>query len=374
MNLQIRPATSDAAKADIFGLRYRVYVEELGRYRSVADHGSRRLIEDDDAYGRQIAAYDGDRLVGAMRWTWGGDAPFRLRHINQYDLAKFLDSLPPSQLVIGERFMVVPEQRGTDLLFRMFCAYMQFVNQHRIQLVFGDCEPHLLNLYQGLGFRTYTRKNFNSAEAGYLIPLVIVAEDVDYLRAIGSPLAGVLHDFGPDSRVPGLIDALLADGKVVHSERLMIADEYCHEVFEALSMVKERRVKAFDGLTEEQVERCLAKSSTIQCQAGDRIVKAGNVAKNMFIILAGMVEVRDGNESLALLSAGDVFGEIAFLLQIPRTRDVYAITDDVRVLSLSETQIRKIIQSDPAIAAQLLLNISRMLGARLAGLPVAPKH
>ena len=65
------------------------------------------------------------------------------------------------------------------------------------------------------------------------------------------------------------------------------------------------------------------------------------------------------------LRPGDVFGEIAFLLKQPRSMDVYATADGCRVLSLSETLIRKMIENDPAIAAQLLLNISKMLCLRV---------
>ncbi len=64
------------------------------------------------------------------------------------------------------------------------------------------------------------------------------------------------------------------------------------------------------------------------------------------------------------MSQGDVFGEIAFLLDQPRFSDVYAATD-ARILSLSEGTIRKLTESDPAIAAQLLLNISKILCLRL---------
>ena len=55
----------------------------------------------------------------------------------------------------------------------------------------------------------------------------------------------------------------------------------------------------------------------------------------------------------------------AFLLERPRSKDVYAASEGVRVLSLSEAMLRRMIQSDPAIAAQLLLNISKMLCLRL---------
>lgn len=114
-----------------------------------------------------------------------------------------------------------------------------------------------------------------------------------------------------------------------------------------------------------QVDRCLEKSSAIACRRGDQLVKKGNVAQNMFVVLAGVLEVRDNGESVGILTAGDIIGETAFLLQTPRSKNVYAITDDVRVLSLSESQIRKIIESEPEIAAKVLLNISKMLCARL---------
>ena len=55
----------------------------------------------------------------------------------------------------------------------------------------------------------------------------------------------------------------------------------------------------------------------------------------------------------------------AFLLERPRTRDVYAVSDGARILSLSEGQLRKMIKAEPDIAAQLLLNISKMLCYRV---------
>jgi len=67
---------------------------------------------------------------------------------------------------------------------------------------------------------------------------------------------------------------------------------------------------------------------------------------------------------VAVLGPGDIFGEIAFLLERPRTMDVYAATDG-RVLSLSESTVRKMIETDPKVAASLLLNISKMLCLRL---------
>jgi CRP-like cAMP-binding protein len=52
-------------------------------------------------------------------------------------------------------------------------------------------------------------------------------------------------------------------------------------------------------------------------------------------------------------------------LERSRSKDVYAATGGVRVLSLSEATLRQLIKGDPAIAAHLLLNISKMLCLRI---------
>ena len=177
--MHIGIAETKEEREAVYRLRYDVYVEEMGRYQTVADHKRRMLYEDCDEQSRiSYVSIDGD-VVATARLTWGGDAPIPQRMIDQYGLAPFLAELPASAIAVGERGMVRPHLRGTDLLLKMFGAGMQFANENRIQLVFGDCEPHLLNLYLNLGQRTYSKTNVNSAEAGYLVPLVTVIEDVD---------------------------------------------------------------------------------------------------------------------------------------------------------------------------------------------------
>lgn len=360
--IQIAIAETKEEREAVYRLRYDVYVEEMGRYQAVADHKRRMLYEDVDEQSRiRYAAVDGE-VVATARLTWGGDGPFPQRMIDQYSLAPFLAELPPEAMAVGERAMVRPHLRGTDLLLQMMIAGMDWVSERRIQLIFGDCEPHL-NLYLGLGQRTYSRTNINSPEAGYLIPIVTVVEDVEYLRQIGSPLAEHVRDFGEDARIPDIIKRVFAEGTAVKSRLHASSASYWGEVHGALSSAS--RVSALDGLSEEEAERCLEKSTIIECQNGDRVLKKGGVARNLFVVLEGTLEVREGEEVFAVLSPGDVFGEMAFLLERPRTRDVYAATDGVRILSLSEAQLRKMIKSDPAIAARLLLNVSKMLCLRV---------
>ncbi len=363
--ITIGPAVSTEERDAVYRFRYRIYVEEMNRYRSIADHETRRFHEPDDDNSHIYHALLNGEVVGTMRLTWGGDNAINARHIEQYDLKPFLAKVPEEQLVIGERFMIEPSLRGSNLLFRLFTAYLSFVNERRIQLVFGDCEPHLLNVYQGLGFRPYTKRNVNSAETGYLVPLVLVPEDLDYLRAIESPIVRVIKDFGDEAMVPAALDDLLADGKAVLSQRLISMPTYWSAVASALTRFEDGRTTLFDELGDEEIQLCLAKSNVIECSPGDRVIKKGNVAQNMFVVLSGTLEVRAGEEVKAILSAGDMFGDIAFFLGLPRTLDVYAATEDVRVISLSETTLRSLMENEPKTAAKLLQNIAKMLCFRV---------
>lgn len=363
--IRIGLAETEAERDAVYRLRYDVYVEEMGRYQAVADHKNRTLIEDCDAHSRISYAAIGDEVVATSRLTWGGDGPIPQRMVDQYYLAPFLAELPADAIAVGERAMVRPHLRGTDLLLRLMINGMPWVTERRIQLIFGDCEPHLLNLYLGLGMRTYSKANVNSAEAGYLIPLVTVPEDIDYFRQLKSPLAPHIHDFGDGKRIPDIIKRVFAEGTAVVSRVHTTPADYWDEVQEALGELEANRISALDGFDEAEAARCLDKSTIIECQAGDRVLKKGGVARNLFVVLDGTLEVRNGDTVEAVLSPGDVFGEMAFLLERPRSRDVFAATDDVRILSLSEAQLRKMIEQDPAIAAQLLLNISKMLCLRI---------
>jgi len=94
------------------------------------------------------------------------------------------------------------------------------------------------------------------------------------------------------------------------------------------------------------------------------VLKKGGTARNMFVVLDGNLEVRDGETLIRVLSPGDVFGEMAFLLEQKRSADVDAATD-CRILSLSEGTLRKSIAADPEVAAKLLLNVSKILCKRI---------
>jgi CRP-like cAMP-binding protein len=145
----------------------------------------------------------------------------------------------------------------------------------------------------------------------------------------------------------------------------MAPEEYWTRVEATIERLDQAELHAFSGFDHAETQACLSRSNIIECARGDRVLKEGGSSRNLFFVLDGVLEVRHRDRLINVLGRGDVFGDIAFLLELPRQSDVYAATPDVRILSLSEGTLRELMAEEPALAAKLLLNISRMLCGRL---------
>ena len=353
MELDVGEARTPEEKEAVYRFRYSVYVEEMGRYQDTADHAGRRLVEPEDEESWIFFARDGEDIVGTARLSWGAKG-FSERQVDEYSLAPFLAEVPHEHLAIGERVMVTPKQRGTGLVDELLAVRNDVAIANDVRIQFSCCEPHLLSLYLGQGRRTYATKNINSPEAGYLIPLVVFPQGTD-----------VLAD-RPGGALPDCVAQVLeGGGGAVLSPLMTSAGDYEDHIRATLHEIEAQDISAFHGFTDDEVERCLARSNVIECAAGDRVLKKGGVARNVFVVLDGTLEVRDGNRVVAVLREGDAFGEMAFLLEQPRFADLYAVSDGARILSLSERTLRQMIADDPTVAAKLLMNISKMLAVRL---------
>jgi hypothetical protein len=356
MGLEFEQATTAAEIEAVQRLRYAVYVEEMDRYHDVAGGDDGRFAEPEDDHSWIFYARDGAEVVAATRMTWGRDG-FSERQIEQYQLGPFLAELPADVMAVGERNTVLPSYRGTGVLDELVAPFGALASAHDIRIVFGCCEPHLLSLYLKMGQQPYASHNVNSPAAGYLIPLVSFVRGVEALRGVGSATA--------PGDLPVCVEAVLARGGSVRSQALSAPEEYWSEIRRTLDEIDAQRFSVFDGFTDDEAKRCIARSTIIECAAGDRVLKRGGTARNNFVVLEGTLEVRDGTTIVNALTKGDAFGEMAFLLERPRSFDVDAATDDTRVLSLSEGALRRMIAEDATIAAKLLLNLAKMLCVKL---------
>lgn len=98
-----------------------------------------------------------------------------------------------------------------------------------------------------------------------------------------------------------------------------------------------RSVSAFRGLGEDMIQKLVSESSLVSIPAGGLLVKEGESGDALYVIIHGMARVSHGDGArhvnLALLRAGDYFGEWSLMTGAPRAASVSAITrlDAVRI-------------------------------------------
>ncbi len=114
----------------------------------------------------------------------------------------------------------------------------------------------------------------------------------------------------------------------------------------------------FAGLTAEQREVLLLHFDSRRVQPGERVIRAGDKANNVYFISSGEVEVVPrGRSERIKLGPGAVFGEMALLTGEPRSADVTAL-DYCKFLTLSRRDFQQLLRKFPAIRDQVVAQAS----------------
>jgi F420-non-reducing hydrogenase small subunit len=99
-------------------------------------------------------------------------------------------------------------------------------------------------------------------------------------------------------------------------------------------------------------------------ERGEVVFRQGEPGNSMYVIQSGAVEVtqRRGNKHmvLALLERGNFFGEIALIVDVPRSATVTAICR-TRLLPLTRSALLKRLRQDPSVALHLLKALSHRI-------------
>jgi len=118
-----------------------------------------------------------------------------------------------------------------------------------------------------------------------------------------------------------------------------------------------RRVRIFEGLSDEELRRIADLATEVDFPAGHVLTETGHPGTGMFILLEGRVLVHARGVEKEL-GAGEVVGELAlFRADARRIARVQALTP-VRCLAISREPFRALIVSDVHLAVALLENLA----------------
>lgn len=216
--------------------------------------------------------------------------------------------------------------------------------------------------------------------------------DLTRVRSMDAPSTGILKRSAESLQAAGvrllfgkkasleLAVPLGDDSRDVFPD-LDAALESCEDdLLAAVAMKREAEAEAIPlsahrfcaGLTDEDLETLTTYLVRVVSAPGDFLVRRGEAADSLFMILAGEVSVlvdqMDGSpHRLATLAAGMGFGETSLIQPGQRTANIRADTR-VESLSLDVTAFARIKQSSPHLALTLLGNLlasSHEITARL---------
>jgi len=174
-----------------YKLRYKIYVEAMGRFKDKGDHVLKELRDDYDEDARAVIAVKNSLPIGTLRLFWGGDAAFDDAMIESYRVGKVKSILKDKQICIIERLMIDEKYRGSATSLRLYRQVMKFVLDNKVSAVLILCEPHHMNSYLKLGFRPFD-DIYSYPGVGSVVPMLLNAGDYEHLKEVGSPFSRLI--------------------------------------------------------------------------------------------------------------------------------------------------------------------------------------
>ncbi|WP_417564368.1 MFS transporter [Microbacterium sp.] len=108
------------------------------------------------------------------------------------------------------------------------------------------------------------------------------------------------------------------------------------------------KVDLFRPLAPQVLDRIAHRLAPVSVPAGYVIVSEGGISDRFYLIESGEVEVTKAGRPLRVEDAGDVFGEIGLLRDVPRTATVRATRDTV-LLTLERDDFLDLVSSDAGV-------------------------
>ena len=98
----------------------------------------------------------------------------------------------------------------------------------------------------------------------------------------------------------------------------------------------------FRDLSPGELDILLSRFVPLSLAAGEVGIRQGEVGERFYVVRSGQVQVERDGQVLAQLGPGEAFGEIALLLDVPRTATVIAV-EPTELLALDAADFRDVL-------------------------------
>jgi glutaminase len=270
---------------------------------------------------------------------------------------------------------VVSRRRLTHAALQVVRRYGERIRVLELQgpLVFSTFEPVVRALTRQAAYCSHVILNFRHVVSADSVSLRLLAEVREQLDGAGVTLLGC--------NAAKLSKALAATGipasSLFESEDLALEAcedallaEILREPWQEPQPVPLQRCPLLQSCDDDDLAALYVQMPSHTYNAGEVIVTSGSAADELFILVAGTVEVclpEEGTrlrQRLDVLTAGMSFGEMAFIDGAKRSADVVTLeASECRVLSRALFESLDI--QRPGLKIKILTQIARQLSSRL---------
>ena len=121
-----------------------------------------------------------------------------------------------------------------------------------------------------------------------------------------------------------------------------------------------KRAPLFEGLSRKQLAELARVAEDVDVEAGKVLCRQGDRGREFFVIMEGEAEVAQDGKKIATCRAGEFFGEIALIEQVPRTATVTATTP-IRFFVITSQSFFRLLDDQPGIERKVLRSLARRL-------------
>ncbi|HKY90175.1 MAG TPA: hypothetical protein VJM11_04010 [Nevskiaceae bacterium] len=184
----------------LYGLRYRAYVEAMRRTYREIDPGRATIVDAlDDGQAIHLGAFAGTELRAVLRLNLGSRSDLG-EYAGLYDVANraWGFPVPDEGIAIGSRFALQPGHESPALALKMALAAHWECLRNDVLRVFVQVEDHMVGFHQSLGFR---KPDAAVPDVDGATVMALDPFDRAALRAVRSPLVAQLDGWREHSPI-----------------------------------------------------------------------------------------------------------------------------------------------------------------------------
>jgi CRP/FNR family transcriptional regulator, cyclic AMP receptor protein len=116
----------------------------------------------------------------------------------------------------------------------------------------------------------------------------------------------------------------------------------------------------FSACSQKDLALVSRHSEHLTIPAGTEMTTEGQIGHEFYVIVEGKASVVRGGQEVAVLGAGDAFGELSLLDRAPRNATVRAETE-VDAVVLGQREFTALLDLVPTLAHKLLIGLARRI-------------